>query len=234
MATPQDLDSEGEARRKRIEAMFASTTMVPPQRVPGGYPAELFERRNFEEIGRFLRVGAVELMRRHHGGLPLTFYLFCRRDLFSGEPGDCLYTTGFQPASLSHDSDHMKSVITDLVRGAAALTQARAVGALFEAWVGSHPAGEPRPPGPVASWKEKREVVYVSLELPDGDHIWTGEIRRYGGRGFHIADFVKAPVSKMSGRMAQLMTLDSANFPEGLQIIRDFQKREREHGSSDG
>jgi hypothetical protein len=225
MVAPQ----KPQAFRERVESMFEGTPLLPPIQVAGGYPVELFERGDVEAIGGFQQRGAVELMRRGRGALALTFYIFARRDLYKGgQPGDELYQMGFRfGAAAAHDDDGMKSLVTDLVRGIATLTEARGIATVFEAWHAVRRLDEPRPPGKVEDWPDRTEVIYASLELPDGDHIWTAPITRYGGRGFSVGDFVKKPPAANQGRFAKLMDLDASSVPESVDIIRAWQQRER-------
>ncbi len=200
--------SEAEARRQRIEAMFEHAPIAAPKIVPGGYPALLLDRVEqgdeaaLQEVATFLRDGACELFRRGRGSMLATAYVFCRFDPVGSDVQDPLYTVSISSGP-AHDSGTIKSAFTTLVHAVAMIGRARGVAFFFEAWAASG-LGE-RPKGSLEFVPGRKEIVMVTLETKSTQHAWTGEVTRYGGRGFVIAPFEYRTAEKRTGRFCGLM-----------------------------
>jgi hypothetical protein len=200
--------NDAEARRERIKAAFRGVPVAAPTIVPGGYPVALLERIErddesaLEEVSQLLRDGAIELFRRGRGGMSCTAYVFCRMDPVGSDVRDPLYTTSIR-SSEAHDSGAVKDAFGALVHGLAMIGAARAVAFFMEAWLVDNVAE--RPEGSLEHVPGRKEVVIVTLETAAKQHIWTGEVTRYGGHGFTIAPFEYRYADEWAGRFSGLM-----------------------------
>jgi hypothetical protein len=149
-----------------------------PMKVEGGYPVELFEKRDLDALGEIYQKAAATLLQHNRDLLP-TAYLHLRRNPFTQEPGDALYEmhikdTHFRPAVTAQYFSRLVRLVNTKghSRGVVVISRCEALN-LSEGGLSS-----------VAP-----QAVHVGLQTEHVRKDWLAVIEPCLTHGHHLSDF---------------------------------------------